>query len=212
MPKISELRRESRREQVLEAALACFSENGFHQTGMADIVRRSGMSHGAVYVYFPSKDDIIEALADDRHQREALLNSVVQDASDPIEGLLALVRIYADWLVDPAGEPRRRVGINGWAEALRSPRIHARVIEGIRIPHAIITGLVKRAQRMELLPGDLGADAVARSLIALFQGFVLQVAWGEDIDVDACVAVIDQMLKGLVPSSPKTRRAANRRT
>ncbi|MFZ2110049.1 MAG: helix-turn-helix domain-containing protein [Roseiarcus sp.] len=33
----------------MQAALACFSEDGFHQTGMADIVRRSGMSHGAVY-------------------------------------------------------------------------------------------------------------------------------------------------------------------
>ena len=43
---------------------------------MADIVRRSGMSHGAVYVYFESKDDIIEALADDRHQSEAELNNV----------------------------------------------------------------------------------------------------------------------------------------
>ena len=67
MPKISEVQRESRREQILEAALACFSEDGFHQTGMADIVKRSGMSHGAVYVYFQSKEDIIEALADDRH-------------------------------------------------------------------------------------------------------------------------------------------------
>ena len=60
--------------------LECFSENGFHQTGMADIVRRSGMSHGAVYVHFESKDDIIEALADDRHQSEAELNSVVESA------------------------------------------------------------------------------------------------------------------------------------
>ena len=92
MPKISELRRESRRDQILAAALACFSENGFHQTGMADIVTRSGMSHGAVYVYFPSKEDIIEALADDRHQREAILNSVVQNAKNPIEGIHALVR------------------------------------------------------------------------------------------------------------------------
>jgi AcrR family transcriptional regulator len=211
MPKISEMRRESRREQILEAALSCFSENGFHQTGMADIVRQSGMSHGAVYVYFPSKEDIIEALADDRHQREALLNSVVEEASNPIEGLLALVRTYAGWLVDPGGEPRRRVGINGWAEALRSRRVHARVVEGIRVPHAIIAGLVTRAQRMELLPGDLGADAIARSLIALFQGFVLQVAWGEEIDVEACVAVIDRMLQGLRPSSPKTPQAAKRR-
>jgi AcrR family transcriptional regulator len=212
MPKISELRRESRREQVLEAALALFSENGFHQTGMADIVRRSGMSHGAVYVYFPSKDDIIEALADDRHQREALLNSVAQEASNPIEGLVALIRTYAGWLVDPAGEPRRRVGINGWAEALRSQRVHAVVIEGIRVPHAIIAGLVERAQRMELLPRDLSADAIARSLIALFQGFVLQAAWGEKIDIDACVAVVERMLKGLETSDRPTRQAAKRGT
>jgi AcrR family transcriptional regulator len=212
MPKISELRRESRREQVLEAALALFSENGFHQTGMADIVRRSGMSHGAVYVYFPSKDDIIEALADDRHQREALLNSVAQEADNPIEGLVALIRTYAGWLVDPAGEPRRRVGINGWAEALRSQRVHAVVIEGIRVPHAIIAGLVERAQRMELLPRDLSADAIARSLIALFQGFVLQAAWGEKIDIDACVAVVERMLKGLEMSDRPTRQAAKRGT
>jgi AcrR family transcriptional regulator len=197
MPKISELQRESRREQVLEAALACFSENGFHQTGMADIVQRSGMSHGAVYVYFKCKDDIIEALADDRHQREAILNSVVQQANDPIEGLRALVRAYAGWLTDPAGTPRRRVGVNGWAEALRSQRVHARVVEGIRIPRSIIVGLVEEAQRMNLLSRDLSADAIARSFIALFQGFVLQVTWGEDIDVDSCIAVVDRMLQGL---------------
>jgi AcrR family transcriptional regulator len=212
MPKISELRRESRREQILEAALACFSENGFHQTGMADIVSRSGMSHGAVYVYFPSKDDIIEALADDRHQREALLNAVAQDASDPIAGLLALVRAYAAWLVDPAGDARRRVGINGWAEALRSPRVQARVIEGIRVPHGIIAGLVKQAQRMEVLADDLSADAIARSLIALFQGFVLQASWGEPIDVDACVLVCDRMLKGLRPLDRPARQSPKQRT
>lgn len=207
MPKISELRRETRRDQILEAALACFSENGFHQTGMADIVRRSGMSHGAVYVYFPSKEDIIEALADDRHQREVILNSVVQKAKNPIEGIHALVRAYAGWVIDPAGEPRRRVGINGWAEALRSPRVHARVIDGIRVPHAMIVELVRQAQRMELLSRDLSADAIARSLIALFQGFVLQVTWREKIDIDACVAVVDRMLTGLAPVERNSRQS-----
>jgi len=207
MPKISELRRETRRDQILEAALACFSENGFHQTGMADIVSRSGMSHGAVYVYFPSKEDIIEALADDRHQREVILNSVVQKAKNPIEGIHALVRAYAGWVIDPAGEPRRRVGINGWAEALRSPRVHARVIDGIRVPHAMIVELVRQAQRMELLSRDLSADAIARSLIAFFQGFVLQVTWREKIDIDACVAVVDRMLTGLAPVERNSRQS-----
>jgi AcrR family transcriptional regulator len=212
MPKISELRRESRREQILEAALSCFSENGFHQTGMADIVRRSGMSHGAVYVYFPSKEDIIEALADDRHQREAILNSVVQNAKNPIEGIQALVRAYAGWAIDPAGEARRRVGINGWAEALRSPRVHARVIDGIRVPHAMIAELVGQAQRMEMLSRDLSADAIARCLIALFQGFVLQVTWGEKFDIDACVAVADRMLAGLAPVKRETGQSQKRST
>ena len=54
---------------------------GSHQTGMADIVRRSGLSHGAVYLYFPSKDDIIEALAVDRYRSEAALKSGRNGAS-----------------------------------------------------------------------------------------------------------------------------------
>jgi AcrR family transcriptional regulator len=212
VPKISELQRDSRREQILEAALACFSENGFHQTGMADIVRRSGMSHGAVYVYFGSKDDIIEALADDRHQNEAILNAVVQKAKDPIEALHALVRAYARWLIDPAGTPRRRVGVNGWAEALRNQRVHARVVEGIRIPRSLIVELVEQAQRMKLLSRDLSADAIARSFIAFFQGFVLQVTWGEKIDVDACIVVIDRMLLGLKYPDRNVKPGTKRRT
>jgi AcrR family transcriptional regulator len=210
LPKISEIRRESRREQILEAALACFSENGFHQTAMSDIVRRSGMSHGAVYLYFPAKEDIIEALADDRHRTETILNSVTDKAKDPVEGIRALVRAYASSMIGPADEPRRRVGIHGWAEALRSPRVHARIVEGIRIPRVLIAGLVEQAQRQHLLPGDLSADAIARSLVALFQGFVLQVAWGEDIDVDACVAVVDRMLVELGKSGRMARRPRKR--
>ena len=207
MPKISEKRRQSRRQEVLDAALACFSENGFHQTGMADIVARSGMSHGAVYGYFASKDDIIEALADDRHQSEALLNSVAQKVEDPLEALRALVRAYAEALTDPAGAPRRRVGIHGWAEALRNRRVHARVVEGIAIPRGLIVGQVARAQSMGKLPRLLSADAIARSLIALFQGFVLQVAWGEAIAVDSCIAVVDAMLLGLAQAGAASQGA-----
>src|SRR5215470_14469519 len=177
MPKISQAKRDARQQQILNAALACFSEDGFHQTGMADIVKRSGLSHGAVYLYFQSKDDLIEALADDRHRREAVLNSVAQGSGDPLERLNALVRVYAQWLTDPAGEARRRVGIHGWAEALRNRRVRASVVEGIDMPRALIVALVERAQHDGLIKRDLGADAIARTLIAIFQGFVLQRCW-----------------------------------
>ena len=63
MPKVSDAHRESRREQILVAAWKCFSRNGFHSTSMADVIREAGLSAGAVYLYFRSKDDIIVAVA-----------------------------------------------------------------------------------------------------------------------------------------------------
>src|SRR5271154_3624714 len=198
------MRRESRRQQILAAALACFSEDGFHQTGMAGIVRRSGMSHGAVYGYFESKDEIIEALADDRHEGEAILNFTARWIEDPIEGLRELIRAYANALTDPAGSQRRRVAVHGWAEALRNPRVHDRIVEGIDIPRSLIVGLVEKAQRMGRLSNDLSAEALARCFVALFQGFVLQVVWGEDIDVESCVAALDRMLHAL--EEPASRK------
>lgn len=202
MPKISQTRRDARRQQILDAALACFSAEGFHQTGMADIVQRSGLSHGAVYGYFPAKDDIIEALADDRHQREAILNTVATEAADPIDGLRRLVRAYAAWLNDPTGILHRRVGVHGWAEALRSARVRARVVDGIDSPRATIFTLIERAQASGRIANDLSADAIARSFIALFQGFVLQVTWETKIDIDACVTVVDRLLQSLEQSPP----------
>ncbi|MCS3759102.1 TetR/AcrR family transcriptional regulator [Bradyrhizobium centrosematis] len=208
MPKISDKQRESRRQQILDAALACFSEDGFHQTGMADIVKRSGLSHGAVYIYFQSKDDLIEALADDRHRREAVLNSVAQGSGDPIEGLHALIRVYAQWLTDPASEARRRVGIHGWAEALRNRRVRSSVIEGIDMPRALIVALVEHGQHDGLIRRDLGADAIARVLIAIFQGFVLQKSWGDAFDVEACMAAVAGVIDGLRTTKSDVRRRA----
>ena len=44
-------------------------------------------------------------------------------------------------------------------------------------------------------------------LVALFQGFVLQHAWGEEPDVEACLHVVDRMLGGLEGSRPEDRRS-----
>ena len=205
MPKISQAKRDARQQQILDAALACFSENGFHQTGMADIVRRSGLSHGAVYLYFQSKDDLIEALAVDRHRQEALLNAAAGHAGDPIEGLSVLVRGYARWLTDRSADETRRVGVNGWAEALRNERVRKSVVEGIDAARAVIVLLVERAQAKRLISRELGADAIARALVATFQGFVLQIVWRQPVDVDAALAVLDRMIGGLAPPEASTK-------
>src|ERR687892_1283375 len=63
MPKVTEEHLAARRRQILDAALVCFSRRGFHQTSMQAIFEESGLSPGAVYRYFKSKEEIVEAIA-----------------------------------------------------------------------------------------------------------------------------------------------------
>src|SRR5580698_3861036 len=146
MARFTDAQKASRRQQILDAALRCFSRDGFHATTTADIVRESGVSQGTLYLYFATKDDIVLALADDRHQGEAFLNALAQSEQDPVAGLMLLVELYGKGLGDQRRMDMRRVGIQGWAEALRNPRIHQSVVEGFSNVRIAIADLVERGQ------------------------------------------------------------------
>ena len=53
----------TRKNQILDAATAVFARLGFHDARMDDIVQESGLSKGALYWYFKSKEDIITAIS-----------------------------------------------------------------------------------------------------------------------------------------------------
>ena len=55
------LGREERRRQILETALAVFTEKGFHAANVADVAARAGISQGTIYLYFDSKEALLEA-------------------------------------------------------------------------------------------------------------------------------------------------------
>jgi AcrR family transcriptional regulator len=196
MPKITDAKRESRRQQILQAALRCFSRDGFHATTTADIVRESGVSQGTLYLYFKTKDDIIVALADDRHQGDAYLNALAQSEQDPVDGLALLLEVYGHSLEDPARRDMRRVSIQGWAEALRNPTIRARVREGMVSVRAAIVRLIERGQKAGQFKKSANAPAVAQTLIAVFQGLTLQANMGEELNLGAVGGLLKDMIRG----------------
>jgi AcrR family transcriptional regulator len=61
---------ELRKEQILEAAMVVFARLGFHKARMDDIVQEAGLSKGAVYWYFKSKDEIITTILNRFMERE----------------------------------------------------------------------------------------------------------------------------------------------
>jgi TetR/AcrR family transcriptional regulator, repressor for uid operon len=206
MPKVSPQHLEARRQQILDAALTCFDRAGFHGASMQDIFHESGLSTGAVYRYFDSKEAIIEALAEERHAKEAALIDQAMRIDDPRAALHRLADLYFVWLTDPDEQRRRRLGLQIWAEAVHNDRLRAAVQRGAD-QRLLLTGLLQRAQRRQTLNPDIDPEAMTRVYLALVQGFLIQQAWQPEVDVGPYLRqlhiLIDSTMTGTAdPGSP----------
>ncbi|HTY22850.1 MAG TPA: TetR/AcrR family transcriptional regulator [Desulfomonilaceae bacterium] len=89
----------SRRQEIIQAALACFTEQGFAQTSMADIRRRSKASTGSIYHHFKSKEQLaaevyLEGIKD---YQEGFL-AVLENEQSARNGILAVIRYHLQWV------------------------------------------------------------------------------------------------------------------
>jgi AcrR family transcriptional regulator len=89
-----------RRQAILDAALACFSDVGYDQTTLADIRRRAGASTGSIYHHFGSKEQIAASLylQGVRQSQEAGLAALLRTRTVRT-GVAAQVNAYIDWVV-----------------------------------------------------------------------------------------------------------------
>jgi AcrR family transcriptional regulator len=91
-------RAEARPDEVLDAALELFLERGFAETRVEEIARRAGLSKGAVYLYFPSKDALLEAMV---HRAlapiadNALAMMAMGESGDPRELITRMLQMVA---------------------------------------------------------------------------------------------------------------------
>jgi len=60
MPKIVD--KQAMQTRILDAAMGCFLDQGFHVTKMEDVARAAGLAKGTLYLYFKGKDEVMLAL------------------------------------------------------------------------------------------------------------------------------------------------------
>ncbi|NNH73023.1 TetR/AcrR family transcriptional regulator [Nocardia uniformis] len=174
MPRVSEEHLERRRQQILDAAQQCFARKGLHAATMQDVFAEAGLSAGAVYRYFKSKGDIIAALTTEATSglRSALTEAVRKEPLPTPPELMRTVGGIVTELAVPGG-PVRLIP-QAWALALTDPNIADYVrtnIGGIRrlwIEYAI------RMRDVGWLPPDADVEVVAKTLMGLLPGFILQ--------------------------------------
>jgi AcrR family transcriptional regulator len=194
MPKVSEAHLEARRQQILSGAMACFAREGFHRATMQDIVGEAGLSAGAIYRYFAGKEEIVEVITDERHEREREVLKAAATADDPADALRLLIEAFVGDLTRDDGRAERRVRVQIYAEAVRNSRIRRVVRRGVDRPREVLAEIVRTAQARGRLGQALDADALARLMLAIFHGLVLQQVWDEKADLRPCVDALESML------------------
>jgi TetR/AcrR family transcriptional regulator, transcriptional repressor of aconitase len=178
MPKISEEKRQVRRDQILAAAWRCFSRKGIHSTSMEEIIREAGLSAGAVYLYYKSKDELILAAIstymDDL--RQLLMPILLQD--DPLDPPSLVQQITAAIIRHTR---RSDVDLNKiillcWSEAQTNPGVQNLISDFQLKYRQTLTTLVRRWQKRGDLAPEVSPEDVSKALLSFFLGFIVQSA------------------------------------
>ncbi len=187
----------ARREQILDAAEACFVRNGFHRTTMLDLAREASMSPGNFYRYFASKEDIVLGLAERDRARGAVLVAEMEQAGDRRAVLSGILARYFLEITREAAVLR----LDLWAEATRNPAIATLVDRGEQEARAWLSEMFAAlALSPECRPGAL-FDAIN----PVMKGIIASRALLPDYDPRPAVAllnaVIDAGLRGRLPQA-----------
>ena|ERR1700678_1497288 len=203
MPRITEERREARREQVLEAARACLQEHGLEAVSMEMIIARSGLSTGAVYGYFKGKDELINAVVTEGTAAMGRrLVPILRDPEPPalpelVNRLLGTIAEFGEDERD--GVDRLLVSLHGWSHSQSNPELRELTRVAYRRQRELFAEVVRRWQAAGTFDAAADPDGVAELLQTIILGFVAQRALAGDADVQAHVGALEILAAGTGP-------------
>ncbi|HEY8636503.1 MAG TPA: helix-turn-helix domain-containing protein [Candidatus Limnocylindrales bacterium] len=175
MPRISAAHEQEVRDRILDAAMRVFSEKGYHASTIADVVRESGLSVGAIYTHFSGKDELIRLTCDQIAARGLDdLADRLAPARTTAERLAIAIRLFVETIDEFAGGPGQITLVQAWAEADREPGVRE-MLSARRERFAGAGGMILRQGVIDgELPDWIDVDAVTRGLLALLDGLMLQ--------------------------------------
>ncbi|WP_166462487.1 TetR/AcrR family transcriptional regulator [Psychrobacillus vulpis] len=104
VPKVSEGYKQEKKTEIIHAAVTVFGEKGYYSTTMDDLVRASGMSKGAIYHYFKSKEEVYDHML---QQQVSVAIEKLKDKFSKLDSTIEKVNVLFDmytsdeWLKEP---------------------------------------------------------------------------------------------------------------
>jgi len=157
------------REKIMQSAMENFAKDGFDRTRMEDIATAAGLAKGTLYLYFKNKEDLFYAICD--HNLEELRNQLSRLFNRRENIILDAERFYDEYQKGSLG------GDTIWFEMIalstRSPKLKKILAENQRKVYQVVKEFLKKQIDRGFLTEDIDIDIVASTLIALYNGLVI---------------------------------------
>src|SRR5713226_6921305 len=165
MPRVVPEYRLEARDRIITTAVRVFSKKGYHQATMEDIAKEMGVSKGALYLYFKSKEELFEenCKTGPRILKENLRSSfsgrsLFEGSSGFFEKMLGQsvfdLPLYFEAL----------------SEASRNPKIRKIIVENYQNILTIVEEFLNKAKKDSAIKKDVNARSFAQVLVAIYNG------------------------------------------
>ena len=174
-----EEQRSQAREKIISAAAACFAEKGYSGCSVQDIADRAGMSKGALYVYYKSKEELFKAMFVMEHNSA---KERMESATAAPPFLNGIIQFMSQCINNATFPMDHRLWAEVLAVAARDPAIKDSFVQSEREMRKFWVGMLEKAAAAGEIDASLDLNAVAIWLIALGDGLILRVADDPDYD------------------------------
>jgi AcrR family transcriptional regulator len=175
MPRVSAAHEQEVRDRIVASAIRVFTDRGYGAT-IQDVVRDSGLSVGAIYTYFKSKEELfLECCEVMTSGSLETLGAMLAGKTTTAERLVTATAFYLDSIDEgPEGGPGLVTLVQAWAVADGEPRVREMLAR--RRERFVGAGqvLLREGIARGELPAWLDVDATARAYISLLDGMLLQ--------------------------------------
>ena len=174
MPRVTDEHRQAMRQRIHDATLRVFTRDGVQRAGMADIIRESGLSAGAIYGYYRSKDELVADVARGIVGGRVNIIREITDTDPPPSPAEAMRRFVA--ALPPAFVDAGLV-LDVWAYATTDTTIHEFTTESFaafRSAAADYLATYARHCGADAATAEAWGRTAAPLLLAVMQGYVVQ--------------------------------------
>jgi AcrR family transcriptional regulator len=195
---------QSRRELIVAAATTVFARKGCAPATMQDVAAEAGLSVGALYTYFPSKDDLIVAVFKGIGRRtSALFGRAFEGDEAPGEILRSASLILEERFMSPLTREETILVMEGILADARDSTLSLGSGRQLRDVYVFLTErLFQKAQEDGALDPAVDARGLASLFVSLMVGIhVLRLEFGEALELGPLLAAVDEMLLRLAPDS-----------